>query len=104
MSAITAGNWIAFQNESQIPYGQWSVGIENQYGIHGISSEDGDYTSMWLSGICTEADAKAMAASKELLAVAQRLLDRGYVSKHIGEEHDDHMALVAAIAKATGAQ
>lgn len=50
-----------------------------------------------------EANARLIAAAPELLAIAERLLDRGYVSKHIGEEHDDHMALVAAIAKAKGA-
>lgn len=41
-------------------------------------------------------------AAPDLLAIAERILDRGYVSKHIGEEHDDHMQLVAAIARARG--
>lgn len=41
--------------------------------------------------------ARMIAAAPYLLAVAERILDRGYVSKHIGEEHDDHMALVFAI-------
>jgi len=71
MSALTAGNWIAFQNESQVQYGHWSVGIENQYGIHGVGSGELRDVSMEVGGICTEADAKAMAASKEMLAALQ---------------------------------
>lgn len=43
-----------------------------------------------------------IAAAPELLAIAQRILDRGYVSACIEEERNDHDALVAAIAKATG--
>lgn len=50
-----------------------------------------------------KANARLIAAAPDLLEVCQRLLDRGYVSKHIEEEHDDHMRLAAAIAKATGA-
>lgn len=42
------------------------------------------------------------AANADLLAVARRILDRGYVSKTIEEERGDHLALVAAIAKAEG--
>lgn len=48
-------------------------------------------------------DARLIAAAPELLEVAQRILDRGYVSACIDEERADHQALVAAIAKATGA-
>jgi hypothetical protein len=70
MSALTAGNWIAYQNPSQVQYGHWSVGIENQYGIHGVGSGELRDVTMDVGGICTEADAKAMAASKELLELA----------------------------------
>lgn len=48
------------------------------------------------------ANAWLISAAPELLAVARNILDRGYVSKHIAEERDDHLALVAAIAKAEG--
>ena len=70
MSALTAGNWIAYQVPAQKRYNQWSVGIENQYGIHGVGSGELRDVSMFVGGICTEADAKAMAASKELLELA----------------------------------
>lgn len=64
MSALTAGNWIAHQSEQAQLSSQWSIGIENKYGVHGVGDDD---AYMLVSGICTEADAKAMAASKELL-------------------------------------
>ena len=70
MSALTAGNWIAFQVPAQKRYNQWSVGIENQYGIHGVGSGELRDVSMFVGGICSEADAKAMAASKELIELA----------------------------------
>ena len=49
-----------------------------------------------------EANARLIAAAPDLLEVAMRILERGYVSEHIEEERGDHLALVAAIAKATG--
>ena len=70
MSALTAGNWIAYQNPAPEKHGHWSVGIENQYGIHGVGSGELRDVTMDVGGICTEADAKAMAASKELLELA----------------------------------
>ena len=70
MSALTAGNWIAYQNPAQEKHGHWSVGIENQYGIHGVGSGEHRDVSFDVGGICTEADARAMAASKELLELA----------------------------------
>lgn len=96
MSALTAGNWIAFQNESQIQYKQWSIGIENRWGIHGVSDADGDYTSMCVAGICTEADAKAMAASKELASALAALVNS--FEKHRPKELWDNAR--AALAKA----
>lgn len=67
MIALTAGNWIAFQSEQAKLSNQWSIGIENNYGIHGVGNDARREDYMLVSGICTEADAKAMAASKELL-------------------------------------
>lgn len=69
----TPGNWIAFQTESQKQRTcdtQWTVAIEHKYHTcHGVGS-DGAYLN--LSGICTEADAKVMAASKDLLELAHQ--------------------------------
>lgn len=72
MSNLTPGNWIAFQNEQTASVNYWSIGIENRHGMHGISDVDGDDSSMVVGGFCTEADAKAMAASKELLELAHQ--------------------------------
>lgn len=41
-----------------------------------------------------------IAAAPALLAIAQRILERGYVSESIEEERADHAALTAAIAQA----
>ena len=70
MSALTAGNWIAFQSEQAELASQWSIGLENQGGIHGVGNDEERENYMLVGGICTEADAKAMAASKELLELA----------------------------------
>ncbi len=40
--------------------------------------------------------------SADLVVVAQRILDRGYVSSSIEEEREDHNALAAALARAQG--
>lgn len=47
------------------------------------------------------ANSRLIAAAPDLLAIAQRILDRGYVSSSIEEEREDHNALAAAIALAT---
>jgi hypothetical protein len=77
MSALTAGNWIAFQSEGQkqlTTCTQWTVALEHQFvNCHGVGAND---TYMLLSGICSEADAKAMAASKELLETVEALLKK----------------------------
>lgn len=48
----------------------------------------------------SQANARLIAAAPELLAVAKRILERGYVSENIEEERADHLALATAIAKA----
>lgn len=76
MSGLTPGNWIAFQNESQKEqrdYQRWSIGLKHRTALcHGVGD---DNTYMLVSGICTEADAKAMAASKELASALKALVD-----------------------------
>lgn len=76
MSALTAGNWIAYQTESQKQRTidiQWTIALEHQFtSCHGLG-DDGTY--MAVSGICTEADAKAMAASKDLLAALKHITE-----------------------------
>lgn len=50
-----------------------------------------------------EANARLIAAAPELLAIAERLLECGYVNQHCVLESEDYGQLVAAIAKAKGA-
>ena len=77
MSDLTAGNWIAYQNEAQKrdidEHGQrWSIGLDNPVEFcRGVNGSD----YMLVSGICTEADAKAMAASKDLLAALKHITE-----------------------------
>lgn len=96
MSALTAGNWIAYQNPAQEKHGHWSVGIENQYGIHGVGSGEHRDVSFDVGGICTEADAKAMAASKELLETVEALLKK-HEAYHNSIEHAAARALLHKI-------
>jgi len=72
---ITPGNWIAYQNPSQEKHGHWSVGIENQYGIHGVGSGEHRDVSFDVGGICTEADARAMAAAKDAIYAIKLALE-----------------------------
>ncbi len=61
----------------------------------------------WSGADCPTCDgARTLAAtptpptlSEDLIRVAQRILDRGYVSSCIEEEREDHNALVAALAQ-----
>ena len=77
MSCLTPGNWIAFQNESQKGnaaknLAQWSIGLDHPSDMcRGIY---GDHY-MLIGGVCTEADAKAMAASKELASALKALVN-----------------------------
>ena len=97
MSGLTPGNWIAFQTESQrerTSDQQWSIALKYQFvNCHGVG-DDGAY--MAVSGICTEADAKAMAASKELVFALKALVNS--FEKHRPKELWDNAR--AALAKA----
>ncbi|GEM_PF-3865356 len=89
----------SFKRLRVVPRGHGQFGIGNGDGFaHG----EFDRQYVELSGYCGPHNPWTFAAAPELLAIAERILDRGYVSKHIGEERDDHMQLVAAIAKARG--
>lgn len=98
MSDLTPGNWIAFQNESQkrdiVGSGpRWSIGLDHPVELcRGVSGDD----YMLVSGICTEADAKAMAASKELASALKALVNS--FEKHRPKELWDNAR--AALAKA----
>lgn len=48
------------------------------------------------------ANATLRNAAPDLLEIAVRILDRGYVSSSVEEEREDHLALRAAISRATG--
>ena len=47
--------------------------------------------------------AELEGALEAMVAIAERLLERGYVSEHCEDEREDHVQLVAAITKARGA-
>lgn len=89
----TTENWIAFQNSSQEGGQQWSIGIENAYGIHGVGEGE---RYMLVSGFCTEEEARMMAASRELLDALKGLL----ASAHDYQSGIDDA--ISAIVKATG--
>lgn len=89
---------------SEVPYGYrnsdgYCVGYPFLYQSEPYNT--GESTRM--DFVCfSHSDARLIAAAPDLLDVAKRILDRGYVSESIEEERDDHLTLVAAIAKATG--
>jgi hypothetical protein len=101
---LTKGNWIAYQNESQkrpnhdgTP--RWTVALEHHSKMcHGLGP-DGAY--MAVSGICSEADARAMAAAKELLEAC--VAGEDFIATIDSEAaRGIYVQLHAAIAKARG--
>lgn len=83
--------------------GPWSCRRDAQYYYSVYADELRVATASDLIADKGKANARLIAAAPDLLEVAQRILDRGYVSESIEEERGDHNRLVAAIAKATGA-
>lgn len=101
----TSGNWIAFQTENQANVGQWSIGLEHSYHIcHGVG-KNGAY--MLLSGVCSETDARLVAAAPELLEALESIADA--LANPVSPGHVAYVSKVdlirraaAAIAKARG--
>ncbi len=87
---------IAFKNESQIDVGQWSIGIENKYGVHGINDVNSD-RYLLVSGYCYEEDALKMAAAREMFAALQHILDGALSLPRFAEDEGR-----AALRKARG--
>jgi hypothetical protein len=75
----------------------WKVESEKEHGW----VNDG-WIICKLEGPDKEANARLIAAAPDLLAVARRILERGYVSEHLEEERGDHFLLATAIARAEG--
>lgn len=64
-----------------------------------------DNDGVWITrdgSISNPADGPLIAAAPDLLAIAKRILERGYVSECIEEERADYQSLFAAVAKAEG--
>lgn len=79
---------------------QFEVGDRSVRGFTQAKEADSVYR-LDVDGI-DNADARLIASAPDLLEIAVRILDRGYVSSSIEEEREDHLALQAAISRATG--
>ena len=99
MSAHTPGPWMAYKNPAQKEASeeQWSIGLADSFEKYGfIGIRDDAY--MMVGGVCTESDARLMAAAPELLEAAERLME------HYAHCLPDHMTneFRECIAKAKG--
>lgn len=97
MSTHTPGPWIARKPDSPLHV------LISANGEDTDGSRNGGVYVARSQGPDAVANSHLIAAAPDLLQIAERILDRGYVSSSIEEEREDHIALAAAIAKATGA-
>jgi hypothetical protein len=95
----TPGNWTISRNTLT---GAVFAGDEFIASVYPNAPEGWDGRSEYDRIDEMRANARLVAAAPDLLAIAKRVLERGYVSEHIDEERFDHLALAAAIAKAEG--
>jgi hypothetical protein len=86
-------------SEKQHTPGPWAH-AGRKGGWDGVDAADG--TPICNLEYNNPANATLIAAAPDLLAIAMNILDRGYVSEFIEEERDDHLALAAAVRRATG--
>lgn len=105
MPVLTTPEWIHWQNPSQelLTEGRhWSVGLRNDHGYHGAGNAPGEY--MCLAGICTEDDARQMAAAPHMLAALRdvvAVMERDLAG--LAVIRPELTAARSAIARATGA-
>lgn len=99
----TPGPWHWGQNAYQKDHGQYTIGLGApddlcpEAGISGC--RPGDYTNEYMSvgGICTEADARLIAAAPDLLAALKKI---AHATKNIGESKFRHPEEYRALCEA----
>lgn len=102
MPALTTPEWIHWQDRWQKANGtQWTVGLKNDQGYHGSGNSPDEY--MCLGGVCTEAEARLMAAAPQMLAALRdvvAVMERDLAGLEVVQP--ELTAARAAIARATG--
>ena len=99
----TPGPWTAHQNKAQkeVSPQQWEIGLADSLELSGFIGIRND-AYMLVGGVCTEADARLMAAAPELLSACIKAVDR--IEAEFGPSSVRHhfLELYSAIAKAKG--